>query len=83
MYYEIVKHIETANKSAEIAVARVEQLAPLPYDLLAEELRRYPNAQVQWVQEEHRNQGAWFYIHPRLENLIHTHLPDRLHKEVM
>lgn len=25
-----------------------------------------------WSQEEHRNMGAWFFVHPRFENLCST-----------
>ena len=27
---------------------------------------RYPNARLVWVQEEHKNQGAWSYVWPRV-----------------
>eukprot|EP00959_Pyramimonas_sp_CCMP1952_P305074 6384770-Pyramimonas_sp.AAC.1 len=45
----------------ELAICRVEQLSPFPFDLVARELRRYPNAKVQWCQEEPMNMGAWTY----------------------
>ncbi|CDS37066.1 2 oxoglutarate dehydrogenase [Echinococcus multilocularis] len=83
VYYEIRKHIDSADLTREIAVARVEQLTPLPYDLIKEELERYPNAVVQWVQEEHRNQGAWTYVRPRIEHLIQRELPNRVHTKLL
>jgi 2-oxoglutarate dehydrogenase E1 component len=43
----------------------------LPYHELANELSRYKNADICWVQEEHKNQGAWNYIEPRIENLLY------------
>lgn len=36
---------------------------------MEEQLKLYPNAEVTWAQEEHRNQGAWSYIKERLELL--------------
>lgn len=83
MYYDIKKHIDSAEKSREIAVARIEQLTPLPYDLIKAELEHYPNAIVQWVQEEHRNQGAWSYVHPRIEHLIQREMPNRIHNKLL
>ncbi len=31
-----------------MALIRVEQLAPFPFDLVCRELRRYPNAEIMW-----------------------------------
>ncbi|KAL5107696.1 2-oxoglutarate dehydrogenase-like mitochondrial [Taenia crassiceps] len=83
VYYEIKKHVDSADRAKEIAVARIEQLTPLPYDLIKEELERYPNAVVQWVQEEHRNQGAWTYVRPRIEHLIQREMPNRVHTKLL
>uniref|UniRef100_A0A1I8FMG7 Transket_pyr domain-containing protein n=1 Tax=Macrostomum lignano TaxID=282301 RepID=A0A1I8FMG7_9PLAT len=47
-----------------------------------EELNKYPFARVQWVQEEHKNMGSWFYVQPRVNNLIRSHCPDRTHRHV-
>lgn len=33
-------------------------------------LDRYPNAKVQWAQEEPKNQGPWSFVEPRLRNLL-------------
>lgn len=41
------------------------QISPFPYDLVKEECQKYPNAEVIWAQEEHKNQGCWTYIQPR------------------
>jgi 2-oxoglutarate dehydrogenase E1 component len=50
----------------EVAIVRVEQLAPFPFDLVRRELKRYPNAEVFWAQEEPMNMGAYFHVQPRL-----------------
>ena len=49
---------------------RIEQIAPLPYTQVLEQLKKYPAAEVCWAQEEHRNQGAWSYVKERLELLM-------------
>jgi 2-oxoglutarate dehydrogenase complex dehydrogenase (E1) component-like enzyme len=50
-----------------VAVVRVEQLYPWPYDRLDEVVSRYPNAhQVVWLQEEPSNMGAWAFAQDRL-----------------
>ena len=41
---------------------RLEQFYPLPVEELNAVLRRYPNAEVVWVQDEPENQGAWPFI---------------------
>ena len=43
---------------APVAVVRVEQLYPWPYDQLDEIVARYPNAtRLVWLQEEPENMG--------------------------
>ena len=46
------------------------QLAPFPFDLVVRELRRYPNAEVVWCQEEPMNMGAYFHAQPRLVSCL-------------
>jgi 2-oxoglutarate dehydrogenase complex dehydrogenase (E1) component-like enzyme len=53
-----------------VAIISLEQVAPIPYHELANEFKLYKNADIFWVQEEHKNQGAWNYIEPRIENLL-------------
>ena len=55
----------------EVAILRVEQLYPFPARELGEMLRRYPaNAEVRWVQEEPKNQGAWQFVGPLLRGVL-------------
>jgi 2-oxoglutarate dehydrogenase E1 component len=42
------------------------QLSPFPFDLVMRELRRYPNAEPVWCQEEPMNMGAFQHVTPRL-----------------
>lgn len=39
----------------DIAIVRIEQLAPFPFESIEPSLNRYANAQVQWLQEEPKN----------------------------
>lgn len=60
----------------EIAIVRVEQLYPLPFDELKEVIERYQKAkEVVWVQEEPENMGAWRYIWPYLKEIIRDQRP--------
>jgi len=66
VYYDAMKEVEATNRSAEFALARIEQLCPFPYDLVIQEREKYRNADLVWLQEEHKNQGGWSYAGPRL-----------------
>jgi 2-oxoglutarate dehydrogenase E1 component len=33
-------------------------------------LQDFPNAEIYWVQEEPKNQGAWSYVRPRLATAL-------------
>jgi 2-oxoglutarate dehydrogenase E1 component len=60
----------------EIAIVRVEQLYPLPFEELKEVIERYHKAkEVVWVQEEPENMGAWRYIWPYLKEIIGDQRP--------
>jgi len=66
VYYDLLdkKHKEGRN---DIAIVRIEQLYPLDKDMLESIMKSYSQAdEIVWVQEEHRNQGAWHYLAPLL-----------------
>lgn len=65
VYYELDEERKKSERS-DVAICRVEQLCPFPYDLIQRELKRYPNAEIVWCQEEPMNMGAYSYISPRL-----------------
>ncbi len=53
------------------AIIRLEMLYPFPKTLLQAELAKYKKTvEVRWVQEEPKNQGSWFYIEPRLREML-------------
>jgi 2-oxoglutarate dehydrogenase E1 component len=72
VYYDLVEAREQHNID-NIAIIRLEQLYPYPRDEIETILQRYPHVEQRvWVQEEPRNQGAWWYIRAHMDvNLSH------------
>lgn len=70
IYYELVKEREKKEMDDKIAICRVEQISPFPFDLVKEEMQKYPRASVLWTQEEHKNMGAWSYVAPRIRTIF-------------
>ena len=67
-------HEERKLKKLEkkLAICRIEQLYPFPYDLVLKEYSKYEKAKKAWCQEEHKNQGPWPFVKVRMENLFET-----------
>ncbi|MDO5698434.1 MAG: multifunctional oxoglutarate decarboxylase/oxoglutarate dehydrogenase thiamine pyrophosphate-binding subunit/dihydrolipoyllysine-residue succinyltransferase subunit [Dermatophilus congolensis] len=59
--YDLEAERESRNDEAT-AIIRLEQLYPLAHAEMASELAKYPNAEIVWVQDEPRNQGAWSFL---------------------
>jgi len=71
LYYDLVKERQTRNLSDRVALIRLEELSPFPFEALHAALKRYTKArEIVWVQEEPRNQGAFTYIEPRVNSLL-------------
>lgn len=70
IYYELKKAREERGLDDQVAIARVEQLCPFPFDLVRDEIEKYPGAQLAWVQEEHKNMGAWSFVQPRFHTAM-------------
>jgi len=69
MYYDLT----AGERPANIAIVRVEELAPWPRAQVSEIVDQYPNVEeVVWAQEEPKNMGAWAYAQPRLRASIGT-----------
>jgi 2-oxoglutarate dehydrogenase E1 component len=70
VYMDLVTS-DRRQSSTQVAVCRVEQLAPFPRVALREVLDGYPSlTEVVWLQEEPENMGAWDWIRGQLEELI-------------
>jgi 2-oxoglutarate dehydrogenase E1 component len=70
VYYEIAAERAKQELQDKVAIVRVEQLAPFPFDLVMRELRRYPNADIMWAQEEPKNMGGYLHVQPRLHTCM-------------
>jgi 2-oxoglutarate dehydrogenase E1 component len=67
VYVDLVTS-EIAPQHPEVAVARVEQLAPFPLEDVRALIGRYPALEeIAWLQEEPENMGAWDWARPYLE----------------
>ncbi|KAG5456148.1 MAG: alpha-ketoglutarate dehydrogenase E1 component [Olpidium bornovanus] len=69
VYYALAR-ARFANRLDSVAISRIEQLSPFPFDLVAQHADRYPNAEVVWAQEEPLNMGGWTYVQPRIETTL-------------
>ena len=69
VYFDLMEEREKRNES-RIQILRLEQLYPFPDNVLAQELNRFPKAELVWCQEEPKNQGAWTFVAPRIEDTI-------------
>ncbi|HEX6418329.1 MAG TPA: multifunctional oxoglutarate decarboxylase/oxoglutarate dehydrogenase thiamine pyrophosphate-binding subunit/dihydrolipoyllysine-residue succinyltransferase subunit [Acidimicrobiales bacterium] len=59
--------VERDKRGAPVAIVRVEQLYPWPYDQISQAVARYPGArEIVWLQEEPANMGAWAFAQDRL-----------------
>ena len=69
LYYELAAR-RRENQTSDVAIVRVEQLSPFPFDKVAEQASLYPNATLVWAQEEPQNMGFWSYVEPRIETAV-------------
>jgi 2-oxoglutarate dehydrogenase E1 component len=65
VYYELLAHRRKTGVT-DVAIARLEQIQPFPFDKVAAESARYPNAEVVWMQEEPKNMGCWTFVQDRI-----------------
>jgi 2-oxoglutarate dehydrogenase E1 component len=69
VYFDLAK--ERARRSDKrVALIRIEQLYPFPFNSLAKALRHYRNAEILWCQEEPQNMGAWNFVDRRIEQVL-------------
>ena len=72
IYYDLDEGREkTFTDSPNIMIARVEQLYPFPRTQLAPLLAGLPKlTRVVWAQEEPLNMGSFYYIQPKINDLL-------------
>jgi len=70
VYFDLLK-ARRKETLRDVALVRIEQLYPFPSEEYEAVLARYANArEVVWCQEEPQNQGAWYQIRHRLQELL-------------
>jgi 2-oxoglutarate dehydrogenase E1 component len=69
VYYDLVAARDERGIK-DVALIRLEQLYPFPIRSVTAELKRYPNAELVWCQEEPWNMGAWSFVDRRFEDLL-------------
>jgi len=65
IYYELLAEREK-REIQDVALVRLEQIAPFAFDRVAEMAAKYQNAEVIWAQQEPKNMGAYSYVNPRI-----------------
>ncbi|MEQ3648935.1 MAG: 2-oxoglutarate dehydrogenase E1 component, partial [Hyphomonas sp.] len=66
VYYDLFEAREESGVD-DVYLLRVEQFYPVPRKSLIHELKRFPQAEIVWCQEEPRNMGGWTFIRDELE----------------
>jgi multifunctional 2-oxoglutarate metabolism enzyme len=70
VYYDLAAARKQRNDRST-AIIRLEQFYPFPKQQLLDELNKYAAAaDICWVQEEPQNYGGWFFMEPRLRQLL-------------
>lgn len=75
VYYELAKERKLQNLEREIAIVRLEQISPFPFELVKAEVKKYSNAEFIWCQEEHKNMGYYDYVRPRFLTVVANKKP--------
>ncbi len=68
IYFELQEK-KIAEKREDVAIVRLEQIYPLPFNKLSALQRKYPQAVWFWVQEEPLNMGAAGFLKMNLNSL--------------
>jgi len=76
VFYDL-RAVRRERDIADIAIVRIEQMYPFPRLDLLEVLARYPNVEdAVWLQEEPKNQGAWYAMQSRMASVVQRHKVD-------
>jgi 2-oxoglutarate dehydrogenase E1 component len=71
VYYDLLEERDRRG-AKDVALVRIEQLAPFPWDKVAAQAALYKNAVPVWCQEEPKNMGAWSFVQPRFATATRT-----------
>ncbi|MEG8099137.1 2-oxoglutarate dehydrogenase E1 component [Candidatus Liberibacter brunswickensis] len=71
VYYDLLEYRDKHNIT-DVYLLRIEQLYPFPENHVMKIVSRFIQADIVWCQEEPENMGAWTFIKPYLEKLLHS-----------
>jgi 2-oxoglutarate dehydrogenase E1 component len=80
VYFDLLKE-RRERKIDDIALIRIEQLHPFPFNALSKLIGRYDNADFVWCQEEPQNAGAWNFVDRRIEQVL-IGLPTKIKRPI-
>ncbi|MEO6395223.1 MAG: 2-oxoglutarate dehydrogenase E1 component [Devosia sp.] len=66
VYYDLLEDREKRGVD-DVYLLRLEQLYPFPAKALLDELSRFKQAEIVWVQEEPKNMGSWSFVQPYID----------------
>ncbi|KEQ55267.1 2-oxoglutarate dehydrogenase E1 component [Sphingobium chlorophenolicum] len=70
VFYDLMEARDAAGDT-DVQIVRIEQIYPFATDALAKRIERMTNLEeVVWCQEEPRNNGAWFFVEPYVEEAL-------------
>jgi 2-oxoglutarate dehydrogenase E1 component len=72
VYYDL-RNYRIEKQIQDVAIVRVEQLTPFPFDLVGQTMQQYSKAEAVWVQEEPENYGAWLHFYFRAVTAFRQH----------
>ncbi|WP_191600284.1 2-oxoglutarate dehydrogenase E1 component [Marinomonas algicola] len=76
IYYDLINRREALEKD-DVAVIRLEQLYPFPYQDFKDVLAPYTEVEtLVWCQEEPKNQGAWHANRHRMNRILEELYPE-------
>ncbi len=75
IYYDLDAQRKQSSRD-DVAIVRIEQLAPIPVEELRAALAGYPDGTPAfWVQEEPENMGAWWFLRVNFGDKLFDRLP--------
>jgi 2-oxoglutarate dehydrogenase E1 component len=70
VFYDLMEARDAAGDT-DVQIVRIEQIYPFATEALAKRMERMTSLEdVVWCQEEPRNNGAWFFVEPYIEEAL-------------
>lgn len=71
IYYDLIKARADNEQFQGVAIIRMEQMYPFPYQMVQALLDTYPKMnEIIWTQEEPQNMGGWNFVRGRLLEVL-------------